>query len=112
MKSVNNLQYWSRFSLSDSLSSCMTYTWYGWSFKIFVALCTFHRIIYYVEKVFSVTFMESITKFDGYHPNYCHLTTKVDRNGFCPAHFLCHGNSSPDEILLICLTKEIWEMYP
>jgi hypothetical protein len=33
-------------------------------------------------------------------------------NGFCLAHFPCHGNSSPDEILLICLAQEIWEMYP
>jgi hypothetical protein len=35
MKCVNHLQYWSRFSLSGSLSSCMTRTRYE-----VVALCT------------------------------------------------------------------------
>jgi hypothetical protein len=44
--------------------------------------------------------------------NYRHLTPKVDRNGFCPARFLCHGNGSPDEILSICLAQENREMYP
>jgi hypothetical protein len=38
--------------------------------------------------------------------------SKVDRNGFCHACFLCHGNGSPDEILSICLAKENREMYP
>jgi hypothetical protein len=28
-----------------------------------------------------------------------------------PARFLCHENRSPDDILSICLTQEIREMY-
>jgi hypothetical protein len=72
----------------------------------------FRRIIHSEEKVCSVTFMESVTKFDGYRPNYRHLTPKVDRNGFCPARFMCHGNGSPDEILSIYLAQENREMYP
>jgi hypothetical protein len=40
----------------------------------------FHRIIHTEEKVFSVTFVESITVFYRYHPNYHHLTPKADQN--------------------------------
>jgi hypothetical protein len=58
-----------------------------------------------------------------YHPNQpwepelLHLswavtTQKVDRNVFCPARFLYHGNDSPDEILSICLAQENREMHP
>jgi hypothetical protein len=53
--------------------------------------------------------VESVTKFDGYRPNYCHLTPKVDRNGFCPARFLCHGNGL---LLPISLAQDNREMYP
>jgi hypothetical protein len=41
-----------------------------------------HRILHSEEEVMSVTFVESVTNFDRYHPNYCHLTPKVDWNGF------------------------------
>jgi hypothetical protein len=79
--------------------------------KSFWPYVHFHRIIHSEEKVFSVTFMESLTKFDRYHPNYHHLTLKVDWNDFCPAHFFCHENGSPDDILLMCLAQENQEMY-
>jgi hypothetical protein len=59
----------------------------------------------------SVRNVHSVTKFD-YIVQTRHLAPKVDRNGFCPARFLCHGNGSPDEILLICLAQENREMYP
>jgi hypothetical protein len=72
----------------------------------------FRRIFQSEEKVFSVTFVESVTKSDGYRPNYRHLTPKADWNCFCPARFLCHGNGLPDEILSICLAQENQEMYP
>jgi hypothetical protein len=72
----------------------------------------FRRIIHSEEKVFSVTFVESVTKFYGYRPDYRHLTPKVDRSGFCPVRFLCHGNGSPEEILSTCLAQENREMYP
>jgi hypothetical protein len=44
-------------------------------------------------------------------PDYCNLTPKFDRNGFCPVRFLCHGSGSPDEILSICLVQGNREMY-
>jgi hypothetical protein len=78
-----------------------THSWHA-----LFAFAHFRRIIHSEEKVFSVTLVESVTKFDGYRQNYCHLTPKVNRNGFCPARFLCHGNGSPDEILSICLAQE------
>jgi hypothetical protein len=43
---------------------------------------------------------------------YRHLTPKVDRNGFWPVLFLCHGNGSPDGILSIFLAQENREIYP
>jgi hypothetical protein len=64
------------------------------------------------NKVFSVTFVESITEFDRYHPNYHHLTPKVSWSGFCPAHFLCHGNGSPDKILLNVWLRRIGTCIP
>jgi hypothetical protein len=36
----------------------------------------------------------------------------MQRNDFCPAHFLCHRNGSPGKILLICLAQENQKMYP
>jgi hypothetical protein len=62
--------------------------------------------------ILNVGNVQSVTQFDGYRPNYRHLTPKVDRNGFCPARFLCQGNGSPDEILSICLKQENLKIYP
>jgi hypothetical protein len=64
------------------------------------------RIIQAEEKVLSVTFVESMTKFDGCRPNYRDLTSKVDQNGFCFDLFLSHGKGLPDGILSICLAQE------
>jgi hypothetical protein len=112
MKCVNHPQYWNRFLLTSSFSSCMTFTRYGWNFNFLQANVHFRRIIYSEQKVFSVTFVESVTRFDGYRPNSHHVTPSDEQNGFCPAHFLCHGIGSPDEILSICLAQDNREMYP
>jgi len=37
---------------------------------------------------------------------------KVNHNIFCPGHFPCHGNCSPDEIMSICLAQVNWESHP
>jgi hypothetical protein len=72
---------------------------------------TYRGITHSKAKVFSVTFVYGATQSDGYRPNYRHLTPKVDRNGFWPARFLCHGNSSPDEILSVCFAQEERKVY-
>jgi hypothetical protein len=76
------------------------------------ATLTDQNCIHPEDKVFSVTFVDSVTKFDGYRPNYRHLTPKIDQNGFCPAHFLDFGNGSPDEILLIFWYRRIGKCVP
>jgi hypothetical protein len=64
------------------------------------------------ENVFSVTFVNSLIKFDGCCPNCRNSTPIVDRNVFCPAHFLYHGNGLSGEIKCICLAQEERETYP
>jgi hypothetical protein len=39
--------------------------------------------------------------FDECYPDCCHLTLNLDWNSFCPASFVCHGNGSPNKILLV-----------
>lgn len=58
------------------------------------------------ENVFTISFVESATNIDGFR----HFTPKVRRNGFCPVHFLSHGNGSPDEILSLLWNSTIGEI--
>jgi hypothetical protein len=81
-------------------------------FKIFVPYIYFRRLIRFEDIVFAVTFVEIVSKVDGYLSNYSHLTSKVGRKVLCPARFLCHGNGSQDEILSICLAQENRKMHP
>jgi hypothetical protein len=64
-----------------------------------------------LKSVFSMTFLGTATKLKG-----CidcrHSTPELDRIGFCPARFLCHGNGLPDMVVSVCLAQENWEMYP
>jgi hypothetical protein len=53
-------------------------------FKSLQPYVQFLATIHSEEKVLSVTLIVNLTKFDGYRPNYAHLTPKVDRNDFCP----------------------------
>jgi len=62
-----------------------------------------------------VTSVDSITKFDGYHPNYRHLTMNVDLNGFCPAscviemvHQMTHCQFVLHEKVRKCIPKTTW----
>jgi hypothetical protein len=55
-----------------------------------LSLCSaqLRRLIHSEQEAFSVTFVKTVSTFDGYRPNYRHLAPKVDRNGFCVACFL------------------------
>jgi hypothetical protein len=112
MKCVNHLQYRSRFSLSGSLSSCMTCKRYGRSFKIFVAIFTLSYYNPFWRESFLSDFRGEQNKVWRKSSNYRHLTPKVDRNCFYPARFLCLGNGSAGDILSICFAQENREMYP
>jgi hypothetical protein len=52
-------------------------------------------------KDFSVTFLEGVTKCDGYSTCYHHITLMVSQTVFCPACFLCHGSGSPDKMFCV-----------
>jgi hypothetical protein len=72
-------------------NTCVVYVWYtGWS----KSHATHSRHVLFVKKI-----------------NYIEITKK-EVFSFCPAHFLCHRNGSPDKTLSICLAKENREMYP
>jgi hypothetical protein len=72
----------------------------------------FLRLILFEEIIFSVIFVECVTKFDGYHPNCCHLSQKVDSNCFCPSRFPRDEVVHQTRLLSICLAREDQEMYP
>jgi len=59
-------------------------------YVLYVAFAHFHMMICSDGKGLSLTFLEKVTKFDGYYPHYHHLTPNVSQNVCYSSCFLWH----------------------